>query len=197
MGRYATREDEIDRLLRAGTLVDLHQSFKQAVRASVEEYSLKKIEAFYQFTRKTPLDESRAAMRYIEHHLELEQSLADLPPEFRETMEGYNSEDCFSAAALRDWLEARRTELLQRGENVPRPPEKTGDPSDELPGKTGPRSRPHRTTLPRNPRRFQSTFRIAIRTVVVGTAPQLAPPRGQASLARRLSARRNDRRRLA
>jgi predicted RecB family nuclease len=132
MGTYATREDETDRLLRAGALIDLHQSFKQAIRASVEEYSLKKIEAFFQFTRKTPLDKSRAAMRYIEHHLELEQSLDNLPPEFRETMEGYNSEDCFSTAALRDWLEGRRTELLQRGENVPRPPEKTGDPSDKL-----------------------------------------------------------------
>src|SRR5258708_13004846 len=71
MGMYATREDEIDRLLRAGTLVDLHQAFKQGVRASVEEYSLKKLEAFYGFERKTPLDESRAAMRYVEHPLEL------------------------------------------------------------------------------------------------------------------------------
>src|ERR1700683_668000 len=40
MGMYATREDEIDCLLRAGVLVDLHQVFKQGVRASVEEYSL-------------------------------------------------------------------------------------------------------------------------------------------------------------
>src|SRR5260370_2312095 len=31
MGMYATREDEVDRLLRAGTLVDFHQAFKQGV----------------------------------------------------------------------------------------------------------------------------------------------------------------------
>src|SRR5207253_2075416 len=71
MGMYVTREDEIDRILRAGVLVDLHQAFKQGVRASVEEYSLKKIEAFYGFERKTPLDVSREAMRYVEHRLEL------------------------------------------------------------------------------------------------------------------------------
>src|SRR5207245_3281975 len=47
MGMYATREDEIDRLLRAGVMVDLHQAYKQGVRASVEEYSLKKVESFY------------------------------------------------------------------------------------------------------------------------------------------------------
>jgi len=120
MGMYATREDEIDRLLRAGTLVDLHQAFKQGVRASVEEYSLKKIEAFYGFARKTPLDESRAAMRYVEHRLELERNLEDMPDEIRTAMEGYNSEDCFSAAALRDWLEVERRKLVERGTSVPR-----------------------------------------------------------------------------
>jgi predicted RecB family nuclease len=120
MGMYATREDEIDRLLRAGALVDLHQAFKQGVRASVEEYSLKKIEAFYGFERKTPLDESRAAMRYVEHRLELERNLEDMPDETRKTMEGYNSEDCFSAAALRDWLEIERQKLVEHGTIVPR-----------------------------------------------------------------------------
>src|SRR3984893_10848619 len=115
MGMYATREDEIDRLLRAGTLVDLHQAFKQGVRASVEEYSLKKLEAFYGFARKTPLDESRAAMRYVEHRLELDNALKHMPDENRKTMEGYNSEDCFSAAALRDWLEGERRKLVERG----------------------------------------------------------------------------------
>src|SRR5256885_13464084 len=69
MGMYGTREDEIDRLLRAGALVDLHQAYKQGMRASVEEYSLKKVEAFYGFERKTLLETSRGAMRYVEHRL--------------------------------------------------------------------------------------------------------------------------------
>src|SRR6266852_406750 len=90
MGMYATREDEIDRFLRAGTLVDLHQAFKQGVRASVEEYSLKKVEAFYGFERKTPLETSRAAMRYVEHRLELEWGNEEVPERFRDAMEGYN-----------------------------------------------------------------------------------------------------------
>jgi uncharacterized protein len=132
MGMYATRDDEIDRLLRAGTLVDLHQAFKQSTRASVEEYSLKKIEAFYGFARKTPLDESRAAMRYVEHRLELERDLADMPEEIREAMEGYNSEDCFSAAALRDWLEIERQKLAARGMIVPRFTDRDEKASEEL-----------------------------------------------------------------
>ncbi len=79
MGMYATREDEIDSLLRAGAFIDLHQVFKQGLRASVEEYSLKKLEAFYAFERKTPLETSRTAMRYVEHRLELGWEGEELP----------------------------------------------------------------------------------------------------------------------
>jgi uncharacterized protein len=135
MGMYATREDQIDVLLRAGALVDLHQAFKQSTLAGVEEYSLKKIEAFYRFERKTPLDESRAAMRYVEHRLELERNLENIPDRIRTAMEGYNSEDCFSTAGLRDWLEEERRRLVEGGTVVARPPEKSGDPSEKLENK--------------------------------------------------------------
>ena len=132
MGMYATREDQIDRMLRAGVLVDLHQAFKQSTRASLEEYSLKKIEAFYGFARKTPLDVSRAAMRYVEHRLELGWENDELPDATREAMEGYNSEDCFSTAALRDWLENERQKLLASGTNVPRFTDRAEEASEEL-----------------------------------------------------------------
>src|SRR5215469_6935558 len=132
MGTHATRENEIDRMLRAGVLVDLHQAFKQGVRASVEEYSLKKIEAFYGFERKTPSDSSRVAMRYVEHRLELGWGDEELPESVRETMEGYNREDCVSTRMLRDWLEKERQKLVEGGTNVARPPEKSGDPSEKL-----------------------------------------------------------------
>jgi predicted RecB family nuclease len=132
MGMYATREDEVDRMLRTGLLVDLHQAFKQGLRASVEEYSLKKLEAFYGFARATKLEDSRAAMRYIEHRLELGWGDAELPEEIRTAMEGYNADDCFSTAKMRDWLEERRTELLEKGAEVQRPLEKSGDPSERL-----------------------------------------------------------------
>jgi uncharacterized protein len=132
MGMYATREDEIDRLLRARVMVDLHQACKQGVRASVEEYSLKKVEAFYGFERKTPLEASRVAGRYVDHRLELGQMGEELPDEIRETMEGYNAEDCVSAAKLRNWLEEEREKLVASGVEVPRLPEKSGDPSEKL-----------------------------------------------------------------
>src|SRR5260370_12676304 len=120
MGMYATREDEIDRMLRAGMLVDLHQAFKQGVRASVEEYSLKKIESFYRFTRAIAPDVSLAAMRDVEHGLDLGRGEEELPESIRETMEGYNREDCFSTAGLCDWLEEERRRIVESGTGGPR-----------------------------------------------------------------------------
>jgi predicted RecB family nuclease len=48
MGRYASREEEIDRMLRAGLFIDLHTVLKRAVRAGVEQYSLKALELIRQ-----------------------------------------------------------------------------------------------------------------------------------------------------
>jgi uncharacterized protein len=131
MGRYATREEEIDRMLRAKLLVDLHTVFKQGVRAGVEEYTLKKLEVFHEFKRKISLDESRAAMRYIEHWLELSRD-GELRAKERATMEGYNEDDCGSTASLRNWLEAERRKLEDSGTNIPRLAIGDGAPPEDL-----------------------------------------------------------------
>jgi len=93
MGRYATREDKIDRMLRAGLLIDLHAILKQAVRASVEEYSLKALEVFHQFGRAVPLEEARRAMHQVEHGLELGRP-TEVDEAVWKTIQGYNADDC-------------------------------------------------------------------------------------------------------
>jgi predicted RecB family nuclease len=120
MGRHATREEEIDRMLRAGLLVDLHAIYRQSIRASVEEYSLKAAEVFHNFRRSTPLEESRRAMRFVEHTLELSRVL-NIPEEVRITVAGYNWDDCQSTKSLRDWLEKKRAEQEAAGNKIARP----------------------------------------------------------------------------
>ena len=131
MGLYATREEEIDSMLRAGLFVDLHAVFKQALRAGVEEYSLKTLELFAGFKRSIHKDDSRAAMRYITHSLELGWADA-IPPHFITDMESYNRDDCFATSALRDWLEAQRTAQIASGHKIDRPPLGDGAPTEEL-----------------------------------------------------------------
>ena len=128
---YATHEENVDRLLRAEALVDLHLVFKQGLRASVEEYSLKKLEAFCGYERNIPADASRKAMRIVEHGLELGR-LEEIEEETREALEGYNRDDCFATACLRDWLEGIRKGLIEEGHEIERPEEKSGDPSENL-----------------------------------------------------------------
>ena len=120
MGRYATRESQIDQLLRGGVFVDLHTVLKRSIRASVESYSLKAMEAFHGYKRTVPLEQAAAAMRAVQHGLEL--GLANfLGSETRELVVGYNADDCFSTQELRNWLEYQRKRMVDQGAVVPRP----------------------------------------------------------------------------
>src|ERR1700678_982275 len=49
--RHGTCIDEVDQLLRAKIFVDLYRVVRQSLRASVESYSIKKLEEFYGLTR--------------------------------------------------------------------------------------------------------------------------------------------------
>ena len=124
MGRYATREIEVDCLLRAGVFVDLHSVVKQSLKASVEKYSLKDLEVFFGFRRETDLRDARFALQAMERGLELN-DIDNILPEVRDAVASYNREDCLSTLYLRDWLEQLRPE-------GPRPPLEPGDPSEAV-----------------------------------------------------------------
>jgi predicted RecB family nuclease len=120
MGRYATREEEVDQLLRGGIFVDLYQVVRHALRASVESYSIKRLEPFIDFKRAMPLEKANLALATLEASLELN-SVPSAAEETKATVQAYNEDDCRSAHALREWLEAQRATLLAQGLEVPRP----------------------------------------------------------------------------
>jgi predicted RecB family nuclease len=131
MGRYGTREDEIDRMLRGRVFVDLHTVLRRSVRASVEHYSLKALEAFHQFERKTSLSNAAQAMRIFRHGLEANR-LSEISDETRDTVLVYNTDDCLSTRSLRNWLEGERLKLLGAGQQVPRPIASDPVPSEAI-----------------------------------------------------------------
>ena len=121
MSRYATREDEVDRLLRGRIFVDLHRVVRQGVRASVESYSIKRLEPFYGFARSVDLLAATRALIRLEVRLESGDA-AGAPDELRTEIEGYNRDDCLSTLRLAEWLEERRRELeASTGQPAPRP----------------------------------------------------------------------------
>jgi uncharacterized protein len=131
MGRHATREAEVDRMLRAGLFVDLYAIVKHSVRASVETYSIKDLEPFYGFTRHVALGDARTNLRVVERALELG-AVAAIPGSVRAAVEGYNRDDCLSAMHLRDWLEQLRASIEVGGTLVPRPERQDGTAPEKI-----------------------------------------------------------------
>ena len=129
-GRYGSREEEVDRLLRGDVFVDLHRAVRQGIRASVESYSIKRLEPLYGFERTVDLRDAGTSIVEFESWLELGQGMER--EELLAQIEGYNRDDCLSTLHLRDWLEEQRTLLAEElGEDLPRPavkaPEETED----------------------------------------------------------------------
>ena len=121
MSRYATREDEVDRLLRGRVFVDLHRVVRQGLRASVESYSIKRLEPFYGFARAVDLTTATRALIQVEVRLESD-AAASIPEPLRTEIEGYNRDDCLSTLRLAAWLEECRRDLQAlTGRPVPRP----------------------------------------------------------------------------
>lgn len=120
MGRYATRENDVDNLLRAERFVDLYAVVRHAIRASVESYSIKKLEPLYGFERAVPLEDVRVVMARTQARLELADA-NNIPETDKAAICGYNRDDCASTKGLRDWLESLRAELIQNGASIDRP----------------------------------------------------------------------------
>ena len=120
MGRYATREDELDQLLRGKRFVDLFAVVRQGLRASVESYSIKRLEPLYGYVREASLPDANQALAQVQALLELGDA-SDIGDDERRVVEAYNRDDCRSTWRLRDWLENVRASAISDGEIIERP----------------------------------------------------------------------------
>ncbi|HVR09557.1 MAG TPA: TM0106 family RecB-like putative nuclease [Thermoanaerobaculia bacterium] len=132
MGRHATREEEVDRLLRGGVFVDLFRAVRQSLRASVEGYSIKQLEPLYGFERLVELRDAGSSIVAFTALLDSGGAVGGDSRIF-DSIEAYNRDDCTSNRMLRDWLEDRRHELEGIiGGPAPRPKIEDPRPSDTL-----------------------------------------------------------------
>ena len=131
MGRYATREDELDRLLRGKRFVDLFAVVRQGIRASVESYSIKRLEPLYGYAREASLQDANRALFKVQAFLELGDA-GGIADDERSVVEAYNRDDCRSTWQLRDWLETVRASAIADGEDIERPPLSEAEPSEAV-----------------------------------------------------------------
>ncbi|MBW3577090.1 MAG: TM0106 family RecB-like putative nuclease [Actinobacteria bacterium] len=127
MGRHGTREDEVDRLLRGGVLVDLYRVVRQGVRVSAESYSIKQLEPLYMQARDADVKDAASSIVAYERWLE------EGDPALLQGIEDYNREDCISTWKLGGWLEERRTQAAADfGGGLPRPAPREAEPPAEV-----------------------------------------------------------------
>ncbi|MFY9614728.1 MAG: TM0106 family RecB-like putative nuclease [Candidatus Dormiibacterota bacterium] len=126
--RYASREADVDRLLRGEVLVDLYSIVRHGVRVSQDSYSLKRLEPLYMTqSRDAVIKEAGSSIVAYERWLESRDR------HLLEDIEAYNREDCVSTFELRDWLEGRRRDAMRDfAVMIPRPEVQEASPSEEV-----------------------------------------------------------------
>ncbi len=132
MGTRATRQGELDALLRAGVLVDLQRVLRRVVLVSAESYALPAVEPFYAHLVPPRAPDTLEAARTTLCYHGWRDTGAD---DWLSALEAYNRAECHSLRGLHQWLGALRAE--HRGapyqpvrEQGPRAP--LGDVSDLL-----------------------------------------------------------------
>ncbi|MFL5926598.1 MAG: TM0106 family RecB-like putative nuclease [Gaiellaceae bacterium] len=116
MGRYGTREAELDDLLRREVFVDLYKVVRNGVRTSRPGYGLKELETFLDFTRRAEVKDGGTSIIVFEEWMQTRDSA------LLEQIDSYNEEDCVATLLLRDWLLARRAEAIAESGALPLPP---------------------------------------------------------------------------
>ena len=124
MGRYGTREAEVDDLLRGGRVRGPLPGRPPGTAHRHALYSIKKLEPLYMQEREGEIGTGGSSIVAYENWLRSQD------PQILVDIEAYNKDDVESTWRLRDWLEHRRQELIDEGVEVPRPARPT-EPEDK------------------------------------------------------------------
>jgi hypothetical protein len=113
--RHATREEEVDELLRREAFVDLYQVVRRSIRISHDSYSIKAVRQFFM-----PGAGQGEVTGGAESMIEFQRWLDTGDSRILDAIERYNEEDCVSTFELRRWLlELRREAASLFGATIP------------------------------------------------------------------------------
>jgi len=130
MGRYGTREDQVDDLLRNEVFVDLYKIVHQGLRVGVPSYSIKHIEHLYRQKRSGDVKAAGESIVYYANWMESGQPQDWTGSKILRQIRDYNKDDCDSLYLLAGWLREKQKESgISFGKIVPA--EKEADGKDE------------------------------------------------------------------
>ncbi|MBK7593662.1 MAG: TM0106 family RecB-like putative nuclease [Gemmatimonadetes bacterium] len=129
--KYATREYELDQLLRHDVFVDLYTVVRQGMVIGTPSYSLKEIEHLYMPPRTEAITSAGGSVIEYQRWIESGESRQWPESPILSAIRDYNRVDCESMVPLRDWLLARQEDAGLSW--LPRPDAPTESVSDREP----------------------------------------------------------------
>ncbi len=128
MGKYGTREFQVDELLRNEVLVDLYTVTLQGLCIGTESYSLKYIEPLYMGARTGDVKTAGGSVVEYQRWIDANESPDPSQSPILGAIRDYNRIDCESTVGLRDWLLDRQKDAGLSW----LPPAPPNEPSAEL-----------------------------------------------------------------
>lgn len=102
--RHGSMEAEVAWLINEDKLIDLYKVVKGSIMVSQPSYSIKKLEVFYDFARKSTVVDAGSSIEEYDSYRQIittDPAAAEL---IRDTIGVYNEDDCVSTWALYNWL---------------------------------------------------------------------------------------------
>jgi hypothetical protein len=125
MGRYGTREEEVDQLLRNEVFVDLFAIVRHCLRVGEPGYSIKNIEHLYMDKRSGGVASASESVVFYEKWLEENDGADWNTSEILANIRSYNKDDCDSTWKLVEWLRK-----VQADENIAFMPKPVVEPKE-------------------------------------------------------------------
>ena len=110
MGRYGTREAEVDTLLRQHVFVDLYTIVRQGVQVGEPCYSIKNLEHLYREQRAGAVTQAIDSIVFYDRWLASGESGRWQESPLLQDIRDYNRDDCESTWQLTEWLRQRQYE---------------------------------------------------------------------------------------
>jgi uncharacterized protein len=102
--RHGVMEAEVAELVSSGRMVDLYKVLKGSIMVSQPSYSIKKLEAFYEFDRKSKVLDAGASIDEYDYYRQQVELGEEGAVETLKQITDYNEDDCVSTMALYNWL---------------------------------------------------------------------------------------------
>ena len=109
MGKYGTREDKVDNLLRNKVFIDLYDVVRRGIMVGEPSYSIKNLEHLYMPKRVGGVTDAGTSVAVYDAWCESDESEDWRKSERLKAVRDYNEDDCLSTELLATWLREQQT----------------------------------------------------------------------------------------